>query len=103
MSNELDITDARMLELPDLLKKAGKIKYKQEFYDAIEIAKQSIWNIKNGPQHFTAMHIARACAAYGINGNWIVGVEKELYRKDSLVRKVPGSRSGVNKKVNKGS
>lgn len=78
---ELTITDKKMLQLRDVLKRDDKIRFYQEFYDAAEIPKQSIRNIKLGKQHFTAVHITNICVEFGVNANWIHGIDKKnIYR-----------------------
>lgn len=66
--------------LPDILRRDGIIKYRQEFLDKIDFLKQNFRNVRLGTQHFTAMHITAACKAFNINANWIVGTEKNIYR-----------------------
>lgn len=70
---KLQITDQRMLQLPEILKENHLIRFRQEFCDAIDLPKQNIRNIKMGTQHFTALHIERACKEYGLDANWIIG------------------------------
>src|SRR5437868_3360633 len=77
-----------MLELPELLKEKNVIRYRQEFCDAIDFPKQNVRNVRNGTQHFTAMHIARACKEYGVNANWIVGTRDNVFNADRITKKL---------------
>lgn len=89
---KLHITDARMLELIDILKSSGRIRFRQEFCDAVGVLKQNIRNIKLGTpagnQHFTVVHIANACKEYKVNANWIMGLETEIFRPQKESRKL---------------
>lgn len=67
------ISDIRMLELIDLLKSLGKIRFRQDFCNEIDLLKQSFISIKTGRQHFTVEHIRAACQAYNVDANWIFG------------------------------
>jgi hypothetical protein len=81
MANKLYIADRRMLELAEILKQNGTIKYKQEMWDAIEIKKQAISNIRNGDQHFTVRQIELACKKFGGDANWFFGLSDTVFRK----------------------
>lgn len=86
----LSISDERMLGLRAILKADGKIRFNQEFCDALGFHKQNIRNVKIGLQHFTAEHISMAGKVYGINTNYIHGLEDNVYRliKKSAVIKM---------------
>lgn len=90
--------DRRMLELPDMLKAKTVLRTAQEFWDAIEITKGNISNIKSGYQKFQVSHLQNALAKYGVNPNWLFGLEDKIFI-DLLVRKKPVNT--VNKTVNK--
>ena len=76
-----------MLEVIDRLKASGIITYQQEFCDALDLPKQNIYKIRIGLQHFTAEHIRAACEAFGINANWIMGVEKRSWLSERSAKK----------------
>jgi hypothetical protein len=76
---ELTIWDKKMLQLPNLLKEADIIKFKQEFYEVIGIDRQYIRGIKKGIRHFTAEQIGRTCKAYGIRADWIFGLTSAMF------------------------
>lgn len=121
----LDVTDAQMLRLIPILKANGLIRFQQEFCDAVGLLKQNIRNIKiksiTGPQHFTAAHILNACKEYNVNANWIMGLEKEVFRglryrpdnSENLLDKIgqngvgarakvkPAANTGANKRAQK--
>lgn len=94
---KLNITDERMLAVPEILKDAGAIKFSQEVWDAIDFLKQNVRNVKLGTQHFSAEYIRRTCDKFGINANWITGQESNFYK----VLPVKQRQKIVNKTVNK--
>lgn len=74
------IADARMLEVIDMLKKEGVIKYSQRFLNAIGMKKQQLRSIRMGEQSFTAEKIRLAKKAFPmINLNYILGSEKNVF------------------------
>jgi hypothetical protein len=79
----LHITDSRMLELINLLKQNGLVKYKYESFERIGINRQNIRNIQLGTQYFTVTHIENACKYFNVNANWIYGFETNVFRKNS--------------------
>lgn len=83
---KLNIPDSKMLELLTVLKSSGHIRSYSDFCRTIDMPRQNITNIRNGIQHFTAMHIHRACSTYNINTNWIMGVENNVFRRVTLVK-----------------
>lgn len=93
--------DARMLELIELLKVRGTIRFTQEFLDAAAIHKQNISNIRAGRQHFTLEQITKACQAYNVNANWILGLSPETFARQGKIRFI-SEGGGVNKKHNEG-
>lgn len=68
--------------LPEILMSINRIRFRQEFCDAVGIARQNFPNLKNGHQHFTVTHIQKACMAYGVNANWILGIQKNIFNDD---------------------
>lgn len=73
-------TDTKMLELLQTLKDKGTIRFNTDFYEAIGLKKQNLTRIKNGAAHFTPEHIRAACKEFGVNANWIFGVEDKVLR-----------------------
>ncbi|MCU7560035.1 hypothetical protein N4T42_07005 [Riemerella anatipestifer] len=70
--------DERILGLPRYLKKNGKIKRIQEFYDKVGISKQRFNKIKKQDisdinAHFTVEQIRKIGIVYDIDFNWIFG------------------------------
>ena len=94
-----------MLELIDLLKLSGKIKFTQEFCDSVGLKKQNLRPIKNGKQHFTPEQIRLACLEYNANANWINDLEENPFRsrpKMPLTKKLTtGRQNGNNLKSKK--
>jgi hypothetical protein len=90
---KLSIPDKKMLELIKILKDRGDIRFRQEFCDVIDIPKQNIRQVKTGAQHFTALHIMRACKEYNINGNWMFGLSDQLSRVSSEVKQIKARKA----------
>lgn len=84
---ELHIIDAKMLELRDTLKSNGIIRFKKDFSDALGMLKQHVRQIVIGKQHFTALHIQKACETYNVNANWILDIEPNMFRKTIRIKK----------------
>jgi hypothetical protein len=72
--------DKQMLQLIDILKSSGRIKFGTEFCEAIGILKQNLYKIQKGEKHFTPDHIERAVKKYKVNANWIFGVEEKVFQ-----------------------
>ena len=84
-------TDIKMLELIDLLKLSGRIRFTQQFLDTIGLKKQNLRPIKKGTQHFTVEHVRIACVIYNGNANWINGLDENPFRfssKEALTKKL---------------
>ncbi|MEP6948553.1 MAG: hypothetical protein ABI863_04740 [Ginsengibacter sp.] len=80
MPAKLNITDKRMLLLPGMLIKARIIMYPKDFYEALSINKQDYYGLKRrdpAARHFSVDHILLVCKIYGIDGNWILGLQNE--------------------------
>ena len=77
----IDDINARMFELYLELKKLGILKYKRDFANACGLPEQNLYNIKQGRNNFTIVHIMNVCKFYGINMNWIVKAESNLFLK----------------------
>lgn len=71
--------DKKILELIDLLKSEGVIKFDTDFAKAAGISKQHLQEIKKGKAHFTTEHVDNFCNNLGINANWIFGLSDEVY------------------------
>jgi hypothetical protein len=99
MATKLSTPDKRMLQLVEVLKDKGTIRYKQEFVDAIDMPKQNLRQVRLGVQHFTALHIMKACKAYNINANWIMGHSPETFNQKATLRFISDGNT-VNKKHN---
>jgi len=74
-------SDVKILELIQILKSLGIIDYDYEFCDSIGFLKQNLTRVKQGLAHFTAQHIETICKVYGINANWIIDTEIQMYTK----------------------
>lgn len=72
-------TDKKMLDLIEILKTIGMIRYDKDFADSIGMIKQHLTPIKAGKQHFTPAHIEKAIKVYKVNANWIFGVSDKIF------------------------
>jgi len=77
----IDDINARMFELYDELKSRGILKYKRDFANACELPEQNLYNIKQGRNNFTVVHIMNVCKFYSINANWVLGLETNIFIK----------------------
>jgi chorismate mutase len=73
--------DERMIELIERLITAGTIKTRQQFLDAIGMLKQDYRNVTIGRRSFRIEHITAACKEYGVNANWIHGLEDKIFSR----------------------
>ncbi len=71
--------DQNILQLIEILKASGKIRYDTEFCESIDLRKQNLVNIKAGRNHFTPEHIEKVIKQYQVNANWIFGVSDKIY------------------------
>lgn len=71
--------DANMLKLIDLLKEAGMIRYREEFYETIGVNRQYIAGVRNGTRYFTAEQIGKTCKAYKVRADWIYGITAAMF------------------------
>ena len=80
---ELSTSDARMLQLISILKTSGKIRFRQEFLNVIEMRKQNFSKIESGNIHFTVKQISIACQHYEVNANWIHGISENIFNNSN--------------------
>lgn len=109
--SRLEVTDGQMMRLISILKVNGVISNRQEFCDAVGVLKQNIINIKKGTQHFSLWHVLNASKQYNVNSNWILGLEKEVFRglrykpdnTENLLDKIGQNGVGARANVKSGS
>lgn len=77
----IDDINGKMFELYDELKKRGILKYKRDFANACGLPEQNLYNIKQGRNNFTVVHVMNVCKFYSINANWILGIQDNLFIK----------------------
>lgn len=77
----LKVTDERMLELIDILKDAGIVRFKVDFYNTLGIMRQNVREIQKGIRSFTPEQIRIACVTYNIDANWVFGITDTVFRK----------------------
>jgi hypothetical protein len=90
-----EIFDVRMLELIDILKQRGDIRYTKDFCEAIGFSRLNIQNVRNGHQSFTAFNILHACETYNVNANWLYGRSDKVFMDAAMVMKNPAKKSLV--------
>lgn len=74
------ILKKRMLQLPDILLKEGRILLKKDFLEVLGMERQHLTNIKNTDRNFSKNHIYLVCKKYKVNANWLYGLEKNPFR-----------------------
>ncbi len=74
-------TDKRILDLIDLLIFQKRISSTKQFCEEIKVLEQTISKIKKGTAHFTVNQIQSICKIYNVDANWILGIEKNMFRK----------------------
>lgn len=75
----LSTIDTNMLRLADLLKEAGIIRFKGEFYETLGMKRQNIYEVKKGIRGFTVEQIECACRAYHVRPDWIFGFTDKVF------------------------
>lgn len=80
--------DERILRLIDLLKFEKRINTINEFCEGVGVIRQTISKIRNGKASFTVAHIEMICKKYKVNANWIIGIEKNVFRTDGSIELV---------------
>ena len=78
----------RILRLIDLLKFQKNIKTLNQFCDEVGVIRQTISKIRSGEASFTVSHIEAICKKYKVNANWIIGIEKNVFRTDDSIELV---------------
>ena len=84
----LKTSDERMLELMYLLLSLQLIRFQTDFCRVIGVKRTWIKKIRDGGNSFTAWHIERACKEYGVNANWVFGIETNIFRGQNNSRTV---------------
>jgi hypothetical protein len=77
--------DERILRLIDLLKFQKIIKTINQFCDEIGVLRQTVYKIRNEDAGFTVAHINMICKKYNVNANWIIGIEKTVFRTEGSI------------------
>lgn len=80
--------DERILRLIDLLKFEKKIKTINEFCEVVGVLRQTLYKIRKGDAGFTVSHIEIICKKYKVNANWIIGVDKNVFRTKNSIELV---------------
>ena len=78
--------DKHIFRLIDLLIFEKKVDSIRQFCLEIEMLEQTASKIKKGINHFTITHIAKICALYNVNANWILGIEDNVYRTPDSIK-----------------
>ncbi len=77
--------DERILRLIDLLKFEKRIKTINEFCEGVGVIRQTVSKIRHGKASFTVAHIEMICKKYKVNANWIIGVDKNVFRTEGSI------------------
>lgn len=72
--------DIKILEVLEALKANSTIRFDQDFCDNVGVLKQTLYRVKKGLAHFTPEQMQNLCKVYNINANWILSIEKNMYR-----------------------
>jgi len=75
-----------MLELIEILKHKGIIKFRQEFCDTIGMQKQNIRSVQTGKSRFTVEQIEIVCNTYNVNPSWVFGYSTETFRSKTKLK-----------------
>lgn len=78
---KMNIADERMLQVMHWAVSNGKARSEAYFAQSIGLRKQNMHNVKTGYQAFTKDHVLAAAKVYGINLNWLFGLESQMMRK----------------------
>lgn len=74
-------TDKKMLQLIDILKAKGTIRFDVQFCDVLGLHKSNFVKIKKGTNSFTVEHIEIALTEYKVNANWMFADDEKVFRK----------------------
>ncbi|SHK93889.1 hypothetical protein SAMN05444266_101652 [Chitinophaga jiangningensis] len=77
-TEDLVITDRRMLELMEFTITKGKVGTKAEFLASIGANPRNQSNYQTGHQRFTVDMIRKAAEVYGIDTNWFFGFSARM-------------------------
>lgn len=78
---KLEIWDQRMLQFMEHCLSSGVCSTQRNFLISIGFIPENIGQLRNGRQSFTLQHIHAAAIKYGLNLNWIMGLDSEMRRK----------------------
>ena len=86
-------TDNNMLKAFEILKKNGDVRFFYEIYDVLGVDNSWVRRIKKQEEfdrayHFTAEHIRIFCKTFGVNSNYINGLETQFYLKNRVTKTV---------------
>lgn len=84
MADILSIQNKRMLHLMDEVIALKFVTSEKEFLDKIGFTRNNIYKLRRGEISFTVEQIRKACEIFNVNANWIIGLEKVVFRKDKM-------------------
>jgi hypothetical protein len=73
-------TDKKILALIDYIIYKKIVPTKKEFFKQTDIYESMLSKVKSNKAHFTPEHIQRICKVFNVNANWIMDLEKEVFR-----------------------
>lgn len=94
---QLHSTDARLLELIEILKANGIIRFRQEFCDALGIKKQNIRNVQVGNTRFTVEHMETVFEVYNVNPLWVFGYSDQVFRSKRKLYTMMAEKAALKK------
>lgn len=78
---KLAIWNDRMLQFMDHCMHSGIVSTQRQYLSSIGFIPENIGQLRNGRQSFTLEHIRNAALKYGLNLNWIMGLDPEMKRR----------------------
>lgn len=74
-------TDEKMLVLMDYAVRSGIVDTEMSYCEQIGYARTNLSNVRKGLQSFRIEHVRQACILTGACADWILGLEKQMFRK----------------------
>src|SRR5438874_1110075 len=74
------LTYQRMVQVMEYAVKNDLAANESDYWEKVGFARTSITHIKKGSQSFTIKHILSACELTGASTDWVLGLEKNMFR-----------------------
>lgn len=72
--------EQRIILFIDTLKDLGIIKFKEDLFRKVNLRRQYYTAVRDGRNRFTTNQIEAIVKEYGLNANWVFGVEEKMFR-----------------------